>query len=673
MTGRKMFALLLAIAIAAPLLPIPSATADHADVGTGHDPIVVIAHIDGGINPYNPVFRDDGPLAYVHPCNYIAGYPCSVPELKLSLNESSFSAAFALDKPIWDNLLARWNNASDRANISGKPFWISGTKIVAAVRMGAGGTGGPDCQLTQMPTAIAIQKDPTGFNNTSQPLIINPGGNPTSVGPNGVVWSSIFPITVGGKSSCPDYPILDEHGHATMTATRMGGNDGSLCPECRIVSIEGLGGASTKWAADQGWIDVQTNSWLGLIPPPLDQQTGGTTTSAFIHAQDKMLVFAASGNGAAYLSGFAPTPTEVLSTAAPGVILVGAHDNGYVTQWSGAPAHVVADGYGGNRGENQGFGFGPHPVSCCTSAASPYAAGGGAAIVLEARQLLGDKGTGLRVVGAEKALAVNLSKANVYAGPLSDGILTLDEAKSLIEHTAEARPLEGANDGLLHWVATGDLSSESASYIPTFGPGANPFCNGCWTSPVKWADVPADVPAYVSIGYGAINERSVALAADVLAGTETEPTRADVDDFFAAEAIVRAPFFGPVSVPGVIPSGPVLGSGTIHLPAPQSRSGPGMTEGSWTTTGSFAAQGVDGLVVALPADAPGKTITAAGVSPFDETLGHDLDIYFYDAQRGFVGGASETPDESTVVPAGAAFAVVDLFLGAEVDVVTYIS
>src|SRR5207249_351862 len=102
------------------------------------------------------------------------------------------------------------------------------------------------------------------------------------------------------------------------------------------------------------------------------------------------------GNGTAFVTGFAPTPTYLLSTAPAGVILVGGHDNGKMTLWAGAPPHVVADAYSGFTAIKDDNGaMRPDPIACCTSAASPYAAGGATAIIEEARRILGDHSTGI--------------------------------------------------------------------------------------------------------------------------------------------------------------------------------------------------------------------------------------------------------------------------------------
>ncbi|MHB8604348.1 MAG: hypothetical protein ACYDCK_03750, partial [Thermoplasmatota archaeon] len=187
---------------------------------------VVIAAIDVGINPYNIAFRDDSPLGYTPPWLYIPGYPVDTPALKLHLNETDYATAFALDKGTWLNVTR------------GQLYWIPGTRIVGGISFANGGTDCP--RLTTIPPISGIE-----------PLI------------------------------CPDYKILDDNGHGSMTASRMAGNPHSLCPECRIVEIEGLGAKEVLWAASQGWIDVQTNSWLSLIPAPADGAASGKNSTGY--------------------------------------------------------------------------------------------------------------------------------------------------------------------------------------------------------------------------------------------------------------------------------------------------------------------------------------------------------------------------------------------------------
>jgi hypothetical protein len=457
------------LALLATILPV---AASHARTPSRPaPPQVVVALIDSGINPYNVAFRDRSALAKRHPSTYIPGYPKDAPALRLHL-DLPFEKAVKADAAVW---------AEVEPN---ELYWIPGTRIIGAIRMGSGGVS---CPVIGVPPATAA------------------------------------------NTSCPEHPILDEVGHGTMTASRAAGAPHSLAPDARIVEIEGLGAASTKWAASQGWIDIQSNSWLSLAPQPVDDQLIGTT-SAFAYAASRTLTFAASGNGTAFSQGAAPTPTYVLSTAAPGVVLVGAHDNGRVTAWSGAPAHVVADGYGGWAAVSTSTtAIRPDPISCCTSAASPYAAGAAAAVLRHARQLLGDHTTGVH-----KGVIAHGRKGAVKRGPLADGELTLDELRRILFHTAEARPRQGRDDGLLHWAG-----EPRAPDHTEFGIGANPFCQLCTTSPVQWSSVPPSVDSYQDIGYGALNERSVALAFRVLDGKSAEPKRPSDDAHYASDQQLR--------------------------------------------------------------------------------------------------------------------------------------
>ncbi|MGH2729332.1 MAG: S8/S53 family peptidase, partial [Actinomycetota bacterium] len=252
--GRTRGSLLAALMLTSILASAP------ASGGPKKSPIAVVALIDAGINPYSSAFRDTSPLAYKHPSTYIPGYPKDTPTLRLSL-DIPYEKAVEQDADVW------------KLVTPGTLYWIPGTRIVGAISFGA---GGGNCPVVEPPPANTLQQ------------------------------------------GCPQTPILDDHGHGTMTASRAGGSPSSLAPAARIVEIEGLGSKGVRWAADQGWIDVQSNSWLSLVPPPFDGLVG-STSEAFEYAATKMLTIAASGNGTAYLAGFAPTPTYLLSTAAPGV------------------------------------------------------------------------------------------------------------------------------------------------------------------------------------------------------------------------------------------------------------------------------------------------------------------------------------------------------------------
>jgi hypothetical protein len=439
-------------------------------------PMTVVAHIDSGVNPYNKNFKDRSRLAFKHPSTYIPGYPKDAKALRLTLN-APYDKALARDEDVWSSV-AR-----------GQLYWIPGTKIIGAISFGAGGTNCPSV---------------------------------TSVPP------------VGGfiQGSCKEHTILDDHGHGTMTASRSAGKVTSLAKGARLVSIEGLGAGSVQWAAEQGWIDVQTNSWLSLVPPPIPSDV----TDAFAYAADRMMTLAASGNGTAYITGIAPTPTYLLSTAPPGVVLVGGHDNGKSTLWAGAPPHVVADAYAGPTAlVNSSVKIKADPISCCTSAASPYAAGGAAALIEEARRIVGDRTTGTH----GKIYACG-SPNMVKKGPLKDGLLTLAELKDIFFHSAEPFPAQGRHDGKIHW-AGDPRAPDNVEY----GPGGNPFCVGCTTTPVPWSSLPdeADGSAYTFVGYGGINERSIALGKKILRGKADVPERPAADAQYELDQQVRTAFF----------------------------------------------------------------------------------------------------------------------------------
>lgn len=441
---------------------------------TPRAPQTVVALIDTGINPYSPAFRDGSPLARRHPSTYLPGYPKEAKALRLSLG-LPYDQAVERDAEVWKDVRAD------------ELYWIPGTRIVGAISFGDGGTSCPS-PVQVPPVAAYVQED------------------------------------------CQENNVLDDHGHGTMTASRAAGAPSSLAPGARIVAIEGLGARSVTWAADQGWIDVQSNSWINLVPPPVPSGT----TEAFSDAAARMLTLAASGNGTAYLAGAAPTPTYALSTAPSGVIIVGGHDNGKMTLWSGSPPHVVADAYAGMTAIARSVEeMRPDPIACCTSAASPYAAGGAAALIAEARRLLRAEGTGVHA-GVVACGRPGL----VPEGPLADGVFTLSELKDLFLHTAEALPSEGLDDGAVHWAG----GPRPPDHVEN-GPGANPFCVGCTTTPVSWTTVPPGADPYAFVGYGGINEHSVAAAFGILRGEEDPPERPAADEQYEQDQALRDVLF----------------------------------------------------------------------------------------------------------------------------------
>jgi hypothetical protein len=80
-----------------------------------------------------------------------------------------------------------------------------------------------------------------------------------------------------------------------------------------------------------------------------------------------------------------------------------------------------------------------------------------------------------------------------------------------------------------------------------------------------------------------------------------------------------------------------------------------------------ATQGLDGYVVELSEEIS-KVNAQVGVKGSDAGIGHDLDMYFYNAECTPTGAAStETADEIGVFPAGTKWVVVTAFVGLELE------
>ncbi len=349
-----------------------------------------------------------------------------------------------------------------------------------------------------------------------------------ALGEDQEIWDSIEPETlywfkgtkiVGGYTTT-DGEIFDT-GHGTMVASRAASNDYSLCPECRIASVQGFTGDSVRWAGEQPWIDAQSNSWspLGGV-----QQLEGVVweedlSEAFEEAATKQLVFASGGNGLTGQFGIVGQPTFTRSTSGPtGVIAVGGYDNGEVVLWSGSVPYIAADAC--RNWAAIGDSIDEHSSSAGggTSSASPYAMGGAARILLEARTLLADTSTQAR---DETVFAQGNATGEALEGPLADGTFTLDEAKDLLLRTAQPRPEQTEHDG------------DTCHDFPLYN-----------TIPVAWEDIPQDVPQYYLIGWGGINVHSLELALNVTAGNVAMPERSDTQGWHENVNMLRETYNG---------------------------------------------------------------------------------------------------------------------------------
>lgn len=427
---------------------------------------VVVGIVDSGINPYHEQFHDHGSLAWTHPREYIPGYPADTIALRLSLNETDWLTAVASDCDIWNGL---------QPDVL---YWIPGTRIVG----------------------LRISQD----------------------------WVFDEVECTGDALPVKGLDTLAPHG--TGAAGRAAGATTSLCPECRIVMSQGAQRTDAMlWMAEQSWIDVQSNSWVGYLCHQLpSSETAGCDRGDDAWAREateKQVTFAASGNGIRSTIGVSfalgvgmPTYLRPAQGHA-GVIVVGGHDNGEVIVWPGSIPHVVADAWNHpsaawNQTTTDGI-FGG------TSGATPFAAGVFARLILDARFMLGDNGTGLR----DGALAVAGPEAVLPTeGPLADGILTRHEAQTVYMKTAFARPVEEQPyDGTLGCALDSGYICTSRSN--DLGP---------------WSVVPEGVPAYYFIGYGQVGVGSLTDAVGVLTGDAGLPSRPLEDKLFEVDSEVRA-------------------------------------------------------------------------------------------------------------------------------------
>jgi hypothetical protein len=465
--GRTAIGVALAVGMA--VLGIP--TTGSTQVAPGYDPApggqAVVALIDTGINPYHATFRDGSERSLEHPSTYIPGYPADAIALPITLTEPNWVAAVKKDCELWKTVQP------------GQLYWFPGTKIVGAYSVAASVT--PSC------TTIA---------------------------------------TRGTE-------ILDYGGHGTMTASRMGSVEYGACHECLIVSVQdpltiNLTNPSSdtprvikaiRWAADNAsWIDAQSNSWGPFVPGWDPTGTSGllmgnpALVRAVEEVSQKHAAYWASGNGALFRFGVLGHPTILAAHFAPSAIMVGGMDSGYVNTWPGFSPHVISDSCNSWAAHNDSTSDSAENVGGGTSGATPFAAGGAARLLMEARAILGDLGTGV-----ENGIVAQGPPGLVPSGPLADGVFTVAEWKTVVFKTATRRPKRQYEDG--------SVCSGGVLYDAT---------------PIKWEDIPDAYPEFVQIGYGAVDGDARRLGISVLRGTSAMPDRTLTDAYFALDAQARA-------------------------------------------------------------------------------------------------------------------------------------
>lgn len=314
--------------------------------------------------------------------------------------------------------------------------------------------------------------------------------------------------------------ILDRQGHGTMTASRVAGGTYSLCPECKLVFVQGFHSASMLWAAQQPYVDLQTNSWGALPTDYVGGPLESNDRADVLSAAAAHPVFVAGGNGLLGFFGVTGHPAYFDDVAGPdGIIMVGGHDGGRFTPWTMTMPHVVADANMHPAAHHDSIDGGDETTGGGTSGATPFAAGTFARILLEARTFVGDVGTGVR----DGSLVVAPDGATLPAeGPLADGALDLAEAKVLFFHTAKARPVrDGERDG--------------PGCEPTGGAG----CLLYPTVPVEWGTIPEEIPMYYFVGYGQVGEITLPDALAAVRGEAPIPERPAEDAFYGFDTTLR--------------------------------------------------------------------------------------------------------------------------------------
>lgn len=404
-------------------------------------PLVVVGVSDTGINPYH---RDFSAATFPDP---------RVLELtaNFTLHPSTYIPGYPADAPALDLTLGQgYLPESDTAMFQAIPedtlMWIPGTKIIGAIDAG-------DASVSD-------------------------------------------PVT----GDVPDdYPLLDEHGHGTASASVAVGNVFGFCPTCLLVVGESFD--ASHFMYEQSWIDIASNSWG-------NQGNVGTLGLLLANEQPKemaeagQLALYAAGNGVE--NGFiVPEQTYLSEQTGPDwQVRVGAVERSTRKPivGTGKPVDVSSFGDGVIPSADAHSENGIHNHSG-TSAATPYTAGVLGTVLRTIRGDLGDTRTGPRGEG------VLAQGPPIAASPsLADGVLTRTELTEAVFKTAEH------DDG------------DDVAILPTTTPN----------NPVQFAVE----------GYGLVDDASGLRAVDVLRGVAPLPDRTTEDTFFAADEALRDALWG---------------------------------------------------------------------------------------------------------------------------------
>lgn len=299
----------------------------------------------------------------------------------------------------------------------------------------------------------------------------------------------------------PERKILDDHGHGTGVASVAAGRVFGANPNALIVTIEGLGSRGLRWASEQPWIDVVSNSW----GPTANIPVGSASAVRAATGSGKVVAFAA-GNGVTNqrlpVVGVRPPDSNPSLTSPYGgqrdVVTVGAASpvNGQDYWWHSWPVDVSS--FGGLWPAVSAFDAGLKSRNFGgTSCATPITAGVISSLVQRAREVFGDTTEGPEDAGLAVATP---GRTLPSAGPLADGALTRADVVDAVTKTAYPVPFD-----------PGDTERLADDY------------------PIR----PTTDRSYVFSGYGIVDRDSRARAWSVLTGAEPLPSRPDVDEWMA--------------------------------------------------------------------------------------------------------------------------------------------
>lgn len=218
--------------------------------------------------------------------------------------------------------------------------------------------------------------------------------------------------------------------HGTGVLAASAARSSGSAPQALYVVVLGGLDEAWDWVADQPWIDVATSSIVAAFG---GGRTGDvavdTTCPAALYVRRSVAAgrpaFESAGNQEQL--GNVSTPTGL-----PEVIRVGGVDEAGMPQYDVTRPYDVGDLLWTDPGASDADDTATRRYQG-TSFAAPRAAGRAALLISYARQLLGDRGSGIR----QGRLAVAATGARLpRRGPLADGSLTNTELRTLLQNTA---------------------------------------------------------------------------------------------------------------------------------------------------------------------------------------------------------------------------------------------